>query len=319
VNLERPIDLDVLILGYANPRFASAFHAVLIPFIAMNVLERKEHWGIRVGAAIVLSLLWAINLGLGTRGIWFAYALAVPATALLTGWRPAARLLAVIAMTAAAGVLLYFVLFAVVPTITGAGSIVAAPTDNLSSFTSREVLWQLSWKSIASSPWLGIGPMQFAALDSHVGAHPHNWVLQIAAEWGLPALVLVLYGALRLGRAVKQANDSDLPVLVMSVSAALALGLVDGNLVMPVSQSASVLALGILLGSLHQSGSREPVSRVSAPALALTAFICTLAGGLVIAYAANTLSDQASGVSIFQKAHPGAWLVPRFWEQGHLF
>ena len=31
VNLERAIDLDVLILGYANPRFPSALHAVLDP------------------------------------------------------------------------------------------------------------------------------------------------------------------------------------------------------------------------------------------------------------------------------------------------
>ena len=33
--------------------------------------------------------------------------------------------------------------------------------------------------------------MQFAALNSRVGAHPHNWPLQIAAEWGLPAFALV--------------------------------------------------------------------------------------------------------------------------------
>ena len=42
VNLERAIDLDVLILGYANPRFPSALHAVLIPFLAFTVLEKAE-------------------------------------------------------------------------------------------------------------------------------------------------------------------------------------------------------------------------------------------------------------------------------------
>ena len=65
-NLERAIDLDVLILGYANPRFPSALHAVLIPFLAFTVLEKAELRSVRVAAAIVLSLLWAINLGLGT-------------------------------------------------------------------------------------------------------------------------------------------------------------------------------------------------------------------------------------------------------------
>ncbi len=75
VNLERAIDLDVLILGYANPRFPSALHAVLIPFLALTVLEKTELRSLRVGAGVVLSFIWAINLGLGTRGIWFAYAL----------------------------------------------------------------------------------------------------------------------------------------------------------------------------------------------------------------------------------------------------
>ena len=88
VNLGRAIDLDVLILGYANPRFPSALHAVLIPFLALTVIEKTELRSLRVGAALVLSFLWAINLGLGTRGIWFAYALAIPVTALSIGWRP---------------------------------------------------------------------------------------------------------------------------------------------------------------------------------------------------------------------------------------
>ena len=41
---------------------------------------------------------------------------------------------------------------------------VRAPTDNLTTLTSREILWQLSWQAVKSAPWLGIGPMQFAAL-----------------------------------------------------------------------------------------------------------------------------------------------------------
>ena len=88
VNLERAIDLDVLILGYANPRFPSALHAILIPFLALTVIEKTELGRCASCAAVVLSFLWAINLGLGTRGIWFAYALAIPVTVALVGWRP---------------------------------------------------------------------------------------------------------------------------------------------------------------------------------------------------------------------------------------
>ena len=50
----------------------------LIPFLALTVIEKTELRSLRAGAAVVLSFLWAINLGLGTRGIWFAYAIGIP-------------------------------------------------------------------------------------------------------------------------------------------------------------------------------------------------------------------------------------------------
>lgn len=320
VNLGRAIDLDVLILGYANPRFPSALHAVLIPFLALTVIEKKELWSLRVGAAVVLAFLWAINLGLGTRGIWFAYAIAVPVTVLLIGWRPVARLLAVLTLTALAGVCLYFILFPIAGALTGAGAAVQAPTDNLTTVTSREVLWVLSWQAIKSSPLLGIGPMQFAALASRVGAHPHNWPMQIAAEWGLPALGLLAFAIFQLGKAVRRTTTSinSLASITLAASVALLLGLVDGNLVMPVSQIGAALAVGMLMGALRW-GEQPRERRWAAGAfLILTAFAGAIASGTVIAFGASTLPDQSRSIESFRRAQPGAWLVPRFWEQGNL-
>lgn len=317
VNLGRGIDLDVWILGYANPRFASAFHTLLIPFLAMTVLEPHERRLLRVGAAVILSLLWAINVGLGTRGIWFAYALAVPALIALAGWRKAARLGGVVAVTAVAGSLLYYMLVTLAQAMADNGPVVPGSSLDLTTLTSRDVLWRLSWDAIASSPWLGLGPMQFAALGSRVGAHPHNWILQIAAEWGLPALLIVLYAVFQLARAARHAlNQADVAGPFLAVAAALALGLVDGNLVMPVSQSAAALVLGLLLGLLHQPWQRGHQVVEFASARALTAFLCVAACGLVIAYAASSSPEQKPGASEFRKSNPGAWLVPRFWEQG---
>ena len=321
VNLEQAIDLDVLILGYANPRFPSALHAVLIPFLALSVLEKTELRSLRVGAAVVLSLIWAINLGLGTRGIWFAYAIGIPATAALVGWRHVARPLTVLTLTAVAGLGLYYWLFSMAPALMGTGARLQAPTDNL-TLTSREVLWELSWQAIKSSPWLGIGPLQFAALGSRVGAHPHNWPLQIAAEWGLPALGLLAFALFRLGNAIRRATIRDyrLVALTMAVAVALLLGLVDGNLAMPVSQIGAVLVLGILMGALHSREQRErEQGRTSHAMLVLTAFAGAVACGTVIAFSATSLLDQPRSIETFRRAQPGAWLVPRFWEQGNLY
>lgn len=322
VNLERAIDLDVLILGYANPRFPSALHTVLIPFVALTVIEKKELRSLRIGAAVVLSFLWAINLGLGTRGIWFAYAVGVLVTFALVGWRPLARPLAVLTLSAIAGLGLYYWLFSMVPALTGTGATLQAPTGNL-TLTSREVLWELSWRAIKSSPWLGIGPSQFAALGSRVGAHPHNWPLQIAAEWGLPALGLLAFALFRLGDGIRGAaiKDYRLVALTMAGAVGLLLGLVDGNLVMPVSQIGAALALGMLMGALHSREQRgRKQGRTSGAFLVLfTAFSGAVACGTLIAFSAASLPDQPRAIETFRRAQPGAWLVPRFWEQGNFY
>ena len=320
VNLERAIDLDVLILGYSNPRFPSALHAILIPFLALTVVEKTEFRSLRAGAAVVLSFLWAINLGLGTRGIWFAYALAIPVTVALIGWRSSARPLAVLALTALAGVGLYFVFFPIAGALTGLGAAVRAPTDNLTTVTSREVLWQLSWNAIKSSPLLGIGPMHFAALNNGVGAHPHNWPLQIAAEWGLPALGLLTFALFQIGNAVRDtaSKDFSLAVITLAVAVALLLGLVDGNLVMPVSQIGAALTVGLLIGGVRASRQQHWRGWKSAAYLTSTAFIAIVASGILIEFGTSSLPDQPRSIESFRSSHPGAWLVPRFWEQGNL-
>ncbi len=203
--------------------------------------------------------------------------------------------------------------------LTGTGAAVRAPTDNLTTVSSREVLWQLSWEAIKSSPWLGIGPMQFAALDSSVGAHPHNWPLQIAAEWGLPALALLAFAIFQLAKSIRPTTTSDsLTCLILSVTVALWLGLVDGNLVMPVSQTSAALAAGMLIGTLRASAQRGKRCWPSGTLQSMTAFIAVAASGIVIAFAVSTLPDQSRLVASFQRSNPGAWLVPRFWEQGSL-
>lgn len=316
VNLERAIDVDVLLLGYANPRFPSALHALLIPFIAMLAANRSERAWLRVGAFVILALLWSINLALGTRAIWFAYALALPATAAIIGLRPLKRIAVVLGTSAALGVVFYFVLFHVAPTALAAGSSVSGPTSN-TTLTSRDVIWSMGWDAIRSHPWLGIGPMQFAALGSPVGAHPHNWVLQIAAEWGVPAVWVVGYGLANIGSRVRESINErpGVAVPMLAVVAALTYGLVDGNLVMPISQSTFALAFGLLLGGV-------PVGETSSSKLLacqfvwVSAIVAVFSCGVVVAFATNSFAEQPGEASLFARNHVGAWLVPRFWEQG---
>ena len=170
-----------------------------------------------------------------------------------------------------------------------------------------------------SSPLLGLGPMHFATLGSEVGAHPHNWPLQIASEWGLPALALLafalVWSVVRASDSMGLSSDFSIAAL-LAAAVALVYGLVDGIFVMPVSQTASALVLGFWLGStmptVHDTPPRRSINSVFIGA------VTTVAIASVCGYALWSYGDQARSISAFRAKHPAAWLTPRFWDQGQL-
>jgi O-antigen ligase len=328
-SLWRPLRIDVLLLGYANIRFPSALHALLMPLAASLALDAREPRGLRLGARAVLTLIWAINLGLGTRAIWFAdgISLALLWFVLDRGalW-PLARLLLA---TALAGSGAYLLLFQAIPAWTGMGVDLSGRTlDQLALGSNRSLLLASSWEAIESHPWLGLGPMQFAAIPHVWAAHPHDWILQLASEWGLPALALALWGlrrlfllALRAARSAPQ--DAAGPMLPLACAATIALvyGLVDGILVMPVSQSAAALVFGALLGCARAPLPATPAARPPALprwTLALAAALLQAAAIADLAWYACATIGAAMQSEEAQRFFPTHNLWPRFWSDGML-
>lgn len=325
--IAQPLNLDVLLLGYANPRFPSALHALLLPLAAALALDEREAPALRTLAWVTLALTWAINLALGTRAIWFAYlvALALLFAALgRTRLQPLAR---VLILSAVAGAALYMLFFKFLPVWTGIGETFTERTlDKLAWGSNRELLIASSWAAIRAAPWLGLGPMQFAAIPQVWAAHPHNWLLQLASEWGLPATALALIGMAALARRALAAARQDPPqpgagtlVPLTAALVALVYGLVDGNLVMPVSQSAAALVFGLLLGTLP-----APARSASRPGGAPGTALALLAGAVLLAAAAQlvwfsaTTVGAATAQEVPQRIFPTRALWPRFWSDGLL-
>ncbi len=312
------IDLSVFMLGYANPRFASSLHALLIPFVALLTVDTRERRALRAAALLVLCLLWTVNLGLGTRGIWFAYGLAVPALLLLNRSSQSIRIVGVLLLTAMIGGLLFQSV--IVGAAQGAeSSALPLLTERLQTLSRREVLWALSWDATIRNPLLGLGPMHFATLGSEVGAHPHSWPLQIASEWGLPALALLafalVWSVVRARNSIAWSSDFSIAAL-LAATVALVYGLVDGMFVMPVSQTASALVLGLWLGSTMSTRHDTPPRRLSNSVF--IGAVATVATASVCGYALWSYGDQARSIAAFRAQHPDAWLTPRFWDQGQL-
>ena len=89
--LGAPIDREVAILGFSNPRFPSALYVLLMPFLVAIATDPGQHSRRMRGLAWgLLVALWCINFALGTRAMFVALAAGVVALALL-GQGAAAR------------------------------------------------------------------------------------------------------------------------------------------------------------------------------------------------------------------------------------
>ncbi|MFT7722518.1 MAG: O-antigen ligase family protein [Roseateles sp.] len=251
-----PLDARLLHLGFDNPRFFNHVQTVAVPVllgwsvVAPSRLQRRA-------ALAMVSLHFAWLFMDLARASLLALAIAVPWLA----WVGAASLWRRLLLCAVGGAAIHAALFMALPAVLGrvwTGQFASA--QELGSAHSRDQLLAAAAELIHAHPWLGAGPMHFAALTHPKGAHPHNFYLQWAAEFGLPALLLLLpLLVLPLWRAstVLRQSPANAPPMTAALGAAVLAALVDaafsGNFVMPVSQVWIAVVYGLLLGSLPSS------------------------------------------------------------------
>ena len=120
----------------------------------------------------------------------------------------------------------------------------------------------LAWRGIiddsVNNPLLGIGPMNYACTSPIRMSHPHNFPLQLAAEWGMPVAlaVCVIFGFLlwRISRSIRKQEfggpeDTVIAGLLFTgVLAAALYACLSGVMVMPASQVTGLLDLWHVIG-----------------------------------------------------------------------
>lgn len=326
---------SMLFFGFDNYRFFNHVQTITLPllglFISLSKNERQK-----ILAWSVASTWWGLLFVSAGRGTFVGIVVGMCVAWLCFG-KDFLPWCCVMLRSALIGLGIYFLFYVLVPMSLGMQpfglmfSIVGRTFGNPDS--SRWPLWVRAWEIMITHPWLGAGPLHFAHFGRAVqgGAHPHNWVLQIASEWGIPAL-LCLATAIILGLkkllAVRQylsptdkSNRLTLAALLTAAVAILVDGLVSGLIVMPISQLWIAVYIGFTWGWVTLM---IPIRAETTSRLSTMARIYRLASALVlICFLGNGLWPEISNLPLHEEQNLQKNLYadpifrPRIWRAGY--
>lgn len=312
--------------NFVNPRFMNDWQTWLLPLLPAAlyaVVPNCRPLYLRCLLIAYFALLWALlfrSLGRATLYSQLACLVLVPTVFGRAGLKWAGLQ----AMTALLGLLLFILAFGLAPSPqTG------APAERLVSLNpaGRLELWVRSWELIQANPWLGVGPMQFAAEPGITLAHPHNAVLQVMVEWGVPAGLALLTtlawaGWKWLRFAQRIASDKRCPAwraallisLTAAIAAASANSLLAGVVVMPMSQIMLPLVVGLALSLYPKRNDPQSKPDLNLKLWRGAVLASSLWLGSITAYEVTYyLKNNIEGTEFVG----GGW-IPRFWMQGKL-
>lgn len=209
----------------------------------------------------------------------------------------------------------------------------------------RKQLWHRAWVGIQEAPWLGNGPQSYAsakllhrdvALEPALkgvqdsGAHPHNIYLQIAYEWGIPVLFLMLGAAswvmYKLIKIVRRIADEKQKIIAISLFCGVVAVSIDamfsGNFTVPLSQIWITILLGLTWNWMRQFEIKQPkiIKFTYASQRWLAAILVASIGVAQILI----LFPEAQDINAYLKyvtthvmpPDKSGWFVIRFWSHG---
>ena len=311
-----PLTWPAPLTGFTNIRSFNQFQLWTLGLITLPLLTvdfKSTHT--RKWLHLALACWWILLFYSASRGAILSLSLGIFITAMIyrkLAW-PFIRLqLAYIA----AGFLGYHVLFQLIPYLRG--SAIVTGTVMRDSTSDRLELWSQCLNLIQNHPVFGVGPMHFAWY-SNTNAHPHNSVLQIIAEWGLPAALLILaiagYGLIgwlkkfNIGSLLhKSSLDCNLAIaLFFSAVTSFVYSLVDGVIVMPISQVLMFTIIGLMIGYY----SKDNVTAVKRKSIFMPIFAGITLAALIWSTLPEILQSASGDPKRFSMGYSAAG--PRFW------
>jgi O-antigen ligase len=317
--------------GFSNIRLFQQYQLWGLGLICLPLLTFELKKKIQLWLFFCLACWWVLLFYAASRGVTLSWLLGIVVTAIV--YRKQAWLFLRIQLISAAGGLAgYLVLFKVIPnwiaSNANTGSVIVTSTIFRDTTYDRLDLWKVSYVMIKNFPFFGVGPMNFYFYNSF-GTHPHNSVLQIAAEWGLPATFIILailgysfncwYKKFNASKLQSASNlDSNLSIILFfTIIANGAYSLVEGVIVMPISQVLMFTMIGLMIGQ-YTYGELVLVKPSK------FRFRPIFAGLVLVAMVLSTMPELVRGLTSYQRYYqPGErafsmgpdTINPRIWMQ----
>ncbi|MGI9046755.1 MAG: O-antigen ligase family protein [Burkholderiales bacterium] len=304
-------------IGFGNVRHFSQFQAYTLPLITLPMLLAVVPLRWRAVIFLIAAMWWGLQFAVGTRSVWLAASAAAILLSLFLR-SESYRWLLWQAKTLLAGAFIYFAsqhLF--LTNDPGLGSVLQRGFDG----SGRWELWRAALGMIKESPLLGVGPMHYSFQNFGIAAHPHNAALQIASEYGLPAMCLVgllVAYLLMNGIAWCKKSSGENRHINIALLASLLTGLTDslltGNNLMPHSQFTLYVVAGWLIGRnvRIQATMTEVQLEALSPRILMVA-LTAIALVTIVCYSGLYLQKLKSDTTVVL----GEIAHPRFWQNGH--
>lgn len=251
-----PLDWPAPILGFNNVRSFNQYQLWGLGLAYLPLLTHDLKKKIRLSLNLLLVCWWIILFYSASRGVLVAWFVGIAITALIYR-KVTMPFLRLQLIHIVAGFCAYLLLFKIAPHLIQmdlvAREIVRSSTND------RTELWEIAIDMTRNYPIFGAGPMHYPWFGPSK-FHPHNSVLQLTSEWGLPATFIMLalagYGVIswleRFNAKQIEANaniDRNFAILLFfTICTNAAYSLVDGVIVMPMSQVMMFTVIGIMIG-----------------------------------------------------------------------
>ncbi|NGP76366.1 hypothetical protein G3570_06970 [Balneolaceae bacterium YR4-1] len=315
-------------LGFGHVRFFNHLQTWSLPLLVYAYLYFKNNLipGLKYLLLFFIASWWMLVFAADARGTILSSIISIIVILLLFR-KKAISFFKTYSTTALAGLMLYVILF-LLPK--------ESSREILTRFgdSGRLEVWVFSLEQIVQNPWLGLGPMHFSYMGINPPwSTPHNFILQSASEWGIPAITIFIgfsvyayFHFLKQSQSISKRDQNVTAInwriaLVASITAALVHSMFSGIFNSQLSQLLGVIILGAAFGDYFLNSNkklfqtRKKISWSVYPLIILL-FINTSFVAYKVISDIPHLSERQTD---YMEKYRSLTLYPRFWNQGMIY